>query len=189
MKKQKLLILLGIILVILIVALMVYAYYLSKVINPPVYKPAQLQRTNQNQIQQQKAQQLADIEKIKKEMAGISNQSFTTINPSELSPDCSNEESKQYQEKVIKGEAKVAEGLITEIGASSLKVNFQQNLVKWTSTVNLDAKTSLTTINKELVASNIKSSDLKVGDRIVVKTSGEKITDESFLAGSVARME
>jgi len=189
MKKQKILILLGIILIILIISLMIYAYYLSQAINPAVQNPTQTPRVNPSVVQQQKAQQLADIEKIKQEMAGINNQSFTTIDPSEISSDCSTEESKQYQEKVITGEAKVAEGLITEIGASFLKVNFQQDLVKWTSTVNLDAKTSLTTINKELVASNIKSSDLKVGNKIVVKTSGEKITDESFLANSIARME
>lgn len=193
MNNKKILIWLGMILSILIVFLIVYIINSNNsAVKLSPTPPATIQKKQQSTIKA-KEQHLAELEKLKREMKGITNETFTIEtspeNVEDCSGDCSIEELIQYEKQIVNGVAQVAEGRIVEILNSSLKVKFQQASISWISIVNLDQKSSISTFNLKLESSPISLMDLKIGDRVVIKTKRTNITDKSFVAESVMRME
>jgi len=186
--KKKLLIFLALILLTAISILLIYVYQLSKSeIIPPVQSPTTKIIDKQDEKETQNA---IELEKIKKEMNGIKNESFAVKPLAENEEDCSTEETIQYEKQITTGMAKIAEGRISEISNSSLKVDFKQGTLSWVSTISLDESSSISKINTTTTkTTKLSLPDLKVGDRIVVQTKGENITDKNFIAESIVKIE
>jgi hypothetical protein len=192
MKNKKILIGFALVLLVAVGGLIIYAYSLSQ--NTPSsleqLSPAEIAKPSENiQPKETNAEKLTRLEKIKREMSGITNDSFTIETLAEDEEDCSTEESIEYEEEIVTGVARVAEGLVIKVNTSSLLIEFKQGSSSWQSTVKLDQNSSIQNLSSDLNLSSISLSDIQVGDRVVTKTSGNNITEESFVAIDVTRME
>jgi hypothetical protein len=190
MENKKRLILLGMTLLILIVLLVVYAVNSN---NSVVQTPSSPLLKTQNQQQlttediEAREQRLAEIEVLKKEMNGVTNETFVMEQPAGEAEDFNSEEVEKYQEEIISGQALIAEGEITEIGDSYLKIQFKQGFFNWVSTVNINETTSIATINENSEQNNIPLTTLEVGGNVVVQ-SAENITNSNFIAVSIFKI-
>ena len=186
MKNKKILILLGIVLSSLIIFLVVYAISLNNTTIQPPPPPLSKIKNSQQLTIKDKEQRLAELEALKKEMNAVQNESFKVETLLEGVEDCDSEDSEKYQDKIIAGQASMAEGVIVETANSYLKIQFKQGSLSWTSVVNIDKNTSIATINKNSEQIKIPLTTLLVGEKVVVQ-SVENITNDIFVAGSVLK--
>jgi len=186
MKNKKLLILLGIALLSLIIFLVVYAISLNNAILQSPSTPLLTIQNQQQSTTEARAQRLAELEALKKEINGVTNETFVIEQSAIETEDFNNEEAEEYQEEVITGQALIAEGEITEIATSYLKIQFKQGSLSWVSTVNIDKNTTMSTINEKSEQNSISLTNLKIGEKVIVQST-ENITNSNFIATSILK--
>ncbi len=187
MNNKKILIWLGMILSILIVFLIVYIINSNNsAVKLSPTPPATIQKKQQSTIKA-KEQHLAELEKLKREMKGITNETFVIEASVDDSEFCSNnEDAERYQKEIVTGQALIVEGTIAEIGTSHLKINFKQGPLNWVSIVNVNQETLIATINQNSEQNKVLLTTFKVGEKVIVQST-ENVTNANFIARSILK--
>jgi len=133
-------------------------------------------------------QKTARLEKLKQEVNGITNESFK-IKASTETVDCDNKEAEKYEESIVSGMAKIAEGKVTAVNNSSLEMTFNQNAVSWNSTITIDQATTISIIKNQSEQTEIALSSIRVGDTVVVQTTNQNITDANIIATDISKID
>jgi predicted RND superfamily exporter protein len=184
MKKQPLIIL-GVILVIVILALAFYAYQKTQITIPISQTPPPLTESTQETktIDEEKDERKLELEKIKK---SIQVSEEKTLKPE----DCSEEESKEYQEKVKTGEVKTVQGVVLEVNESSLKVNLSLGEDSWDSNVavNSDTVMRIPASTNNPAPKDINLKDFEVNDNILVNASNNIENNSNLTAISIFKI-
>jgi hypothetical protein len=188
MKNKKPLIMLAIIILLALLGLVFYAFQISqsqpeKKVTPPITQKEKSTTESKDKIKN------PELEKIKIEMEKLNNQSLETKEISEDENCEESEEAKKYEEEFIeKGEAQIADGLVIEKTTSYLKVKFSSASYTWVSKVNIDSKTSITKLNPGSENINISLDEIDLNSKVVIRTTGNSITEEEFEAESVIKV-
>ncbi len=179
MKKQPLIIL-GIILTIVILALALYAYQAAQI-------PSLTPQIPTTPISKKTIEPKSDInlDKIKKSIQGIKNESFEVVEKGE--EECEDETGKfsEYGKDLIEGIATAAEGKVLEIRGNSLIVEFNQASYKWKSEVAVTSATTISTVNSSTQSKPASFSSIVIGDRIVLDSGDKKMTDSKFTTRNI----
>lgn len=175
--KKQLLIILGVVLIVVILFLGLYAYQITQISEPvsPNLSTKSISKEFR-EIKSEKEQSL-DPEEIKKKMNEISNETFQ-VNEE----DCDEDSTKEYTQDIMAGESKSSEGIVLETNNSKLKVEFYQGSYKWISEVEISDVTDISSISSTGETRGISLTDIKVQDKVIIKSADNKIVDEKFKA-------
>lgn len=186
MNNKKSLILLALILFLALIFLIAYAFSISNKKEEPL--PKVPLETKEKEVEKKEVRD-PNLEKIKTQMEKLNNQSLETKEISEDENCEESEEAKKYEEEFIeKGEAQIADGLVIEKTTSYLKVKFSSASYTWVSKVNIDSKTSITKLNPGSENINISLDEIDLNSKVVIRTTGNSITEEEFEAESVIKV-
>ena len=133
-------------------------------------------------------QKTARLEKLKQAVSGITNESFKIETSTEIA-DCDNEEAEKYEESIVFGMAKIAEGKVTAVNNSSLEMVFNQNAISWNSTIVINQATTISIIKNQSEQTKLALSSIRVGDTVVVQTTGQNITDAKIVATDIFKID
>lgn len=182
MTKTKTLLILGIVLTLVIIGLIIYAYQTTLLTTAPT-NTTPPKNTKEKLITEEQSSKATEI---KEQMKTVEQKALEEI-------ECDDETAQEYQEKAETNKVVTAQGILSAINSDSLTVNFNQGSIKWQATVRINPDTLIAipaSISKPQLK-EISLADLKQNDNLVVNIAEDEtiINNQDFTAGSIFKLE